>query len=71
MRKPTFWFPTLPDTNQAVHLQKMARGLNFGRDSREIGGTCVLYYSFSESKGVGQLQGSASLFSYIQNVVFL
>ena len=43
----------------------------FGRDSREIGGTCVLYYSFSENKGADQLQGSASLFSYIQNVVFL
>ena len=29
MRKPTFWFPTWSDTNQAVHLQKMARGLKF------------------------------------------
>ena len=29
MRKPTFWFPTLSDTNQAVQLQKMARGLKF------------------------------------------
>ena len=28
-RKPTFWFPTWPDTNQAVQLQKMARGLKF------------------------------------------
>ena len=27
MRKPTFWFPTCSNTNQAVHLQKMARGL--------------------------------------------
>ena len=25
--KPTIWFPTWSDTNQAVHLQKMARGL--------------------------------------------
>ena len=29
MGKPTFWFPTLYDTNQAVQLQKMARGLKF------------------------------------------
>ena len=30
MRKPTFWFPTWSDTNQAIQLQKMARGLKFG-----------------------------------------
>ena len=29
MRKPTFWFPTRSDTNQAVQLQKMAKGLKF------------------------------------------
>ena len=29
MKKPTFWFPTLSDTNQAVQLQKMARDLKF------------------------------------------
>ena len=29
MRKPTFWFPTWSDTNQAVQLQRMARGLKF------------------------------------------
>ena len=29
IRKPTFWFPTWSDTNQAVQLQKMARGLKF------------------------------------------
>ena len=29
MRKPTFWFPTWFDSNQAVQLQKMARGLKF------------------------------------------
>ena len=27
MRKPTFWFPTWSDTNHAVQLQKMVRGL--------------------------------------------
>ena len=26
MRKPPFWFPTWSDTNQAVKLQRMARG---------------------------------------------
>ena len=29
MRKPTIWFPSWSDTNQAVQLQKMARGLKF------------------------------------------
>ena len=29
MRKPTFCFPTWSDTNQAVQLQKIARGLKF------------------------------------------
>ena len=29
MRKQTFWFPTWSDTNRAVQLQKMARGLKF------------------------------------------
>ena len=28
-RKPTFWYPTWSDTNQAVQLQKVARGLKF------------------------------------------
>ena len=27
--QPRFWFPTRSDTNQAVQLQKMARGLKF------------------------------------------
>ena len=29
MRKPTFWFPTSSDTNQAVQLHKIARDLKF------------------------------------------
>ena len=29
MRKPMFWFTTWSGTNQAVQLQKMARGLKF------------------------------------------
>ena len=58
MRKPTFLFPTWSDTNQAVHLQKMTRGLK----SRiwEVEG---LYYLRSENKGAGRL--------YMQNVGFL
>ena len=48
MRKPTFWFPTWSDTNQAVQLQKMARGLKF-----RMG----LYYLCSENKGADQLSG--------------
>ena len=34
MRKPTFWFSTRSDTNQAVQLQKMTRGLKL--ESRGI-----------------------------------
>ena len=29
VRKPTIWVPTRSDTNQAVHSQKMVRGLKF------------------------------------------
>ena len=46
MRKQTFWFPTMSDTNQAVQLQKMARGLKF-QIYKEEG----LYYLCSENKG--------------------
>ena len=53
MRKPTFWFPTCSDTNQAVQLQKMARGLKFC--VKEVEG---LYYPCSENKGADQLRGS-------------
>ena len=52
MRKPTFWFPTWSDTNQAVQLQKMARGLKF-RILEEEG----LYYLFSDNIGADQLRG--------------
>ena len=45
MRKPMFWFPTLSDTNQAVQLQKMARGLKF--QTKKVEG---LYYLCSENK---------------------
>ena len=46
MRKSTFWFPTWSDTNQAVQLQKMARGLKFRIQKVER-----LYYLCSENKG--------------------
>ena len=45
MRKPTFWFPTWSDTNQAVQLQKMARGLKFWIKIVE-----GLYYLCSKTK---------------------
>ena len=52
MRKPTFWFPTWSDTNQAVQLQKMARGLKF-RILKVEG----VYYQYSENKDADQLCG--------------
>ena len=52
MRKPTFWFPTWSDTNQAVQLQKTARGLKF-----HIYKVKGLYYLCSENKGADQLCG--------------
>ena len=52
MRKPTFWFPTRSATNQAVQLQKMARGLKFW--IKKVEG---LYYLCSENKGADQLLG--------------
>ena len=52
MRKPTIWFPTGSDTNQAVQLQEMARGLKF-----RIKGVEGLYYPCSENKGADQLRG--------------
>ena len=52
MRKQTFWFLTWSDTNQAVQLQKMARGLKFR--VKKVEG---LYYLCSETKGADQLRG--------------
>ena len=51
MRKPTMWILTRSDTNQAVQLQKMARGLKFRIVKEE-----VLYYLCSENKGADQLR---------------
>ena len=45
MRKPTFWFSTGSNTNQAVQLQKMARGLLLRILKAE-----ELYYLCSENK---------------------
>ena len=52
VRKPTFWFRTRYDTNQAVQPQKMARGLKFR--IKKVHG---LYYLCSENKGADQLRG--------------
>ena len=52
MRKQTFWFSTWCDTNQAVHLHRMARGLKF--QTQKVEG---LYYLCSENKGADQLRG--------------
>ena len=52
MRKPTFWFPTWSDTNRAVQLQKMARGLKFRIQKVE-----GLYYLSSINKGADQFRG--------------
>ena len=52
MRKPTFWFPTWSDTNQAVQLQKTALGLNFR--IKKVEGLC---YLCSENKSADQLRG--------------
>ena len=46
------WLPTWSDTNHAVQVQKMARGLNFW--IKKVEG---LYYLFSENKGADQLRG--------------
>ena len=56
MRKPTFWFLTWSDTNQAVQLQKMARGLEFRIFKIE-----GLYYLCRENKGADQLVVTAKL----------
>ena len=53
MRKQTFWFPTWSDTNRAVQLHKMARGLKFRIDTVEGS-----YYLSSENKGADQLRGN-------------
>ena len=43
MRKPTFWYPTWSDTNQAVQPHQIARGLKF-----QIYKVEGLYYLCSE-----------------------
>ena len=52
MRNPTFWFQSWSDTNQAVQLQKMARGLKFRIQKLE-----GLYYLCSDNKVADQLRG--------------
>ena len=52
MRKPTMWFLTRSDTNQAVQLLEMARVLKFCIKEVE-----VLYFPSSENKDADQLRG--------------
>ena len=52
MRKRSSGLPTRSDTNQAVQLQKMARGLKF--KIQKVEGS---YYLCSENKGADQLHG--------------
>ena len=52
MRKLSFWFPTWSDTNLAVQLQKMARGVKFWIKIEE-----GLHYLCSENEGTDQLHG--------------
>ena len=72
VRKPTMWILNRSDTNQAVQLLEMARGLTFCFYEVE-----VLFFPSSENKGADQLRGhreggwSASLFSHMHNVGFL
>ena len=56
MRKPTFWFPIWSDTNQAVQLQKMARGLKF-----RIYVVEEVHYPCSESKALISFAVTAKL----------
>ena len=43
MRKPTFWFPTWSDTNQAVQLQKVARGLKIRIQKVDVSFYLIIY----------------------------
>ena len=52
VRKSMFWFPTRSDTNQAVQLQKMTRGLKFW--IKKVEG---LYYLCCENNDADQLRG--------------
>ena len=67
MGKQTFWFPTRSDTNQAVQLQKMTRGLKF-RNQKVVGlyYLCALISFVVDAKLI-----CAFLFAYMQNVGFL
>ena len=65
MRKQAFWFPTWSDANQAVQLQKMARGLKF--QTLNVEGS---YYLCSENKGADQLRSLRLCFRICKTFVF-
>ena len=52
MGRPTMWFRSRSDTDQAVQSQKQARSLKFGILEEE-----ELYSPCSENKGADQLRG--------------
>ena len=58
-RKPTTWFPTRSDTNQAVQSQKITRGWKFRIYKVE-----KLHYSCRENKGADQRLCFAFVFTY-------
>ena len=53
VRKQTFWFPTWSESNHAVQLQKIDRGLKF-----RVKKTEGLSFLCSENKGADQLRGN-------------
>ena len=55
MRKPVVGFPTRSNTNQAVHPQKIARGLKFHIWKGERH-----YYLCSENKDADQLHSNCA-----------
>ena len=56
MRKQTFWLPIWFDTNQAVQLQKIARGLKFRIEEVE-----ELYYRVAKTKALISFAVTAKL----------
>ena len=59
MRKRVFRFPTRSDKNQAVQLQKMARGLKFRIKKKE--GLYYLCYNVAKTKALISFAVTAKL----------
>ena len=71
MRKPTFWFPTWSDTNQAVQLQKMGRGLKVEGlhylCSKTKALICVFVFAYAKR----WFSGDAAKLSILKRHIFL